>query len=129
MKKIIIIAITFLVSLLCIGYSLLSKDIVKESGEIIYSSVILDSSFKIKIILNEEEKVIRVTALNEEAKELIKDSFKDNTLNETLDKIIKKISYNDIDVTINTDGDIKKEEVKEILENIFVTYNINGKIM
>lgn len=56
----------------------------KHFDEVITSYVILDINPSIKIELNKDMMVVNVTALNDDAKEIINDNFKEKTFEEKI---------------------------------------------
>lgn len=71
-RDIIIIAVTFIVFFLCLGYHLNSGGEQKSDDTIIDSVITLDFGSIISISLSEEGRALKVTALNESAMNLIK---------------------------------------------------------
>lgn len=128
-RNIIIIAVTFLVFFLCLGYHLNSGGEQKSDDAIIDSVITLDFGSIISISLNEEGHALKVTALNESAMDLIKKDFKNNTLEEVMDKIVKDVTSKDVNITINIEGSIDYQDVKKIVQSSFLKYNINANIM
>lgn len=106
------------------------KELVTEVASIIY----LDINPSIKIELDKNNKVIKVTPLNEDAKKIINDNYEGKEITETI-KLIKtsleKEGFLKTDTTIllNTSGQIKEDTVKTILvTNLNTTTVIIPKI-
>ena len=92
MKKKIIIGVSVLVVIILgiITFLLLNKkEKVKKSIEkfddVTMYTITLDINPSIKIELNKDKKVINVTALNDDAKEVINEDFKEKTFEEEIE--------------------------------------------
>jgi len=127
MKKKIIIPIIGLL-ILIIGTICL----IKYNNRVV-STITIDINPSIEINLNKKEKVVKMKALNEDAKELVNKKYNNKTLDETFNllatDLIEKGYDNNIDVILYTDGNIKEKEVGKQLEFIFGQNNIHTEII
>ena len=133
MKKKIIIGVSILV-ILIIGvllFFLLNK---KESNkpiqkfdDVVAFVVTIDINPSIKIELNKDKKVINVIALNEDAKEVINEDFKEKTFEEEIEILSVNLNNKHLleDATIIVSSEnIKEEELKNIINASFQTKSI-----
>lgn len=136
-KKKIIILITTILVILATFISILlinKKENQKPTFDNIITSVItIDINPSIKIELNKDNLVVNITALNEDAKELIKDNNKGKTLNEVINTITsnikdKEYAKEELVVLVNATGKISSQDVKNIMDNNLnnekITHNI-----
>ena len=138
-KKILITGGILLVILLVVILLFVSIKNNKVNEEVkfdtkIASSITMDINPSIKIELNKDNKVVNIYALNEDAKDIISEDYKEKTL----DDVIKNITDNlknkdyfkeDATIIINVTGSIKSEKVKEIITNTAKNGNINVNIL
>lgn len=97
------------------------KELVTEVASIIY----LDINPSIKIELDKNNKVIKVTPLNEDAKKVTNDNYEGKELTETIKLIITNLEKEgflkaDTTILLNISGQIKEDIVKTI-----ITDNLN----
>lgn len=124
MKKKIIIPIIILILIIgCISFIKLNNRIV--------STITIDINPSIEIGLNKKEKVVKMKALNEDAKEIVNKKYNNKTLEETFNLLAKDLNEkgydNNIDVILYSDGEVK--EVEKKLEFIFGENNIHTQII
>lgn len=105
----------------------------KEKEEVV-STVILDINPSIKIELNKDNEVIKVTALNEDAKDLVNDSYKGinikNAIKEITTKLYDKGYLNgDTTILLNTTGIIKNEMIKELFSEELTLKKVKYEII
>lgn len=109
-KKIIIIGIIILI----IGI-ILSFKIFKEN----YSIITLDINPSIELKVNRKDIVVKTTALNEDANELISDNLKNKNIDEVLtsisNEIIDKINNEDKEyiILLHVEGKLETDKVSE----------------
>lgn len=123
-KKITLIISVVLLSIIIVAsstYTILKNRSNKDQESNTVASIIyLDINPSIKIELDKNNKVIKVTPLNEDAKKITNDNYEGKELTETI-KLIKinleKEGFLKADTTIllNTSGQIKEDTVKTIL--------------
>lgn len=123
-KKITLIISVVLLSIIIVAsstYTILKNRSNKDQESNAVASIIyLDINPSIKIELDKNNKVIKVTPLNEDAKKITNDNYEGKELTETI-KLIKinleKEGFLKADTTIllNTSGQIKEDTVKTIL--------------
>lgn len=98
------------------------------------SSLTMDINPSIKIELNKDNKVVNVYALNEDAKDIISNDYKERTL----DVVIKNITDNlvakdyfkeDATIIINITGSINSENVKELIVDEAKINDVNVNIL
>ena len=124
MKKKIIILI--IVLLLIIGGVCFFVFFNKKPATIIT----LDINPSIEIHLDNDNKVVKVIPLNDDAKVIVTEEFKDKTLDETLNTIFNNVSDkkelfdNHIVVLVNTTGNLDNDAVVKIIDE----YNKNNKL-
>ncbi|MGM9850323.1 MAG: hypothetical protein ACI31V_05460 [Bacilli bacterium] len=127
MKKKIIIPIIGLL-ILIIGTICL----IKFNNRVV-STLTIDINPSIEIDLNRKDKVVRIKALNEDAKEIVNKKYNNKTLDETFNllatDLIEKGYDNNMDVILYADGNIKQKEVGKQLEFIFGQNNIHTEII
>lgn len=140
MKKKFIIGITifFILLLLCALFICLNKNSKKEEknekhfDEVIASYVILDINPSIKIELNKDMMVVNVTALNDDAKEIINDNFKEKTFAEEISILtnsLKEKNYlNDSEIIISLEN-IENQKVEDIINGVFENENISCELI
>lgn len=124
-KKILTISVVLLAIVVVASttYAIMKNKHNKELNESVTevaSIIYLDINPSIKIELDKNNKVIKVTPLNEDAKKITNDNYEGKELTETI-KLIKinleKEGFLKADTTIllNTSGQIKEDTVKTIL--------------
>ena len=128
--KQIIIMISALLVILVMGIGvcyIVTYNKPEEKQEVkkeVASVVILDINPSIKLELDKDNKVISVTALNEDAKEIVSNNLEGKDLNEAVGTItdnLKEKGYAKEEVTIlvNVTGKVTKEEIKTVIEETF----------
>ena len=127
-KKIVIPIIILLVSVIgIIGFILWNNRIV--------STITLDINPSIEINLNKNNKIKKIQALNDDAKEIITNDLKDKTLEETFNLLIINlidkgyVDNNSIEVILYTNGKITKEEVAKQIEFEFGKENVHTEVI
>lgn len=105
----------------------------KEKEEVV-STVILDINPSIKIELNKDNEVIKVTALNEDAKDLVNDSYKGINIKNAIKEITTKLydkGYlkGDTTILLNTTGIIKNEMIKELFSEELTLKKVKYEII
>ena len=140
-KKIILIVgiITVLVLGLLIGSYFIIKNKDKNKNEnnidnVIASSITLDINPSIKIELNKDKLVINLVALNESAKDIVITNYKGSKVDVVIDSITDKLidkgyAKEELLILVGTTGDLKSEEVKEIISNKLTKENISYDII
>lgn len=138
MKKKIIIGLSVLVVIIIgiITFLLLNKTEkvkkpIEKFDDVTMYTITLDINPSIKIELNKDKKVINVTALNDDAKEVINEDFKEKTFEEEIELLSVNLNNKHLleDATIIvTIENMDETEVKDILnksfENKSVTYDL-----
>ena len=134
-KLFIIVPIILVIIIGIIVGTLLCKNKKTESvlDETITSTIIIDINPSIKLELNKDNLVIKMTALNDDAKEFIDDDPKGQKLENVLTNITQKLKEKDLtkdnlDILYNISGTITKEETNKIIESTLqkekVTHNL-----
>lgn len=139
MKKKIIIGVSVLVVIILgiITFLLLNKkEKVKKSIEkfddVTIYTITLDINPSIKIELNKDKKVINVTALNDDAKEVINENFKEKTFEEEIELLSVNLNNKHLleDATIIvTIENMDETEVKDILNKSFETKSVTYDLL
>lgn len=139
MKKKIIIGVSVLVVIILgiITFLLLNKkEKVKKSIEkfddVTMYTITLDINPSIKIELNKDKKVINVTALNDDAKEVINEDFKEKTFEEEIELLSVNLNNKHLleDATIIvTIENMDETEVKDILNKSFETKSVTYDLL
>lgn len=139
MKKKIIIGVSVLVVIILgiITFLLLNKkEKVKKSIEkfddVTMYTITLDINPSIKIELNKDKKVINVTALNDDAKEVINEDFKEKTFEEEIELLSVNLNNKHLleDATIIvTIENVDETEVKDILNKSFETKSVTYDLL
>lgn len=138
MKKKIIIGVSVLVVIILgiITFLLLNKTEkvkkpIEKFDDVTVYTITLDINPSIKIELNKDKRVINVTALNDDAKEVINEDFKEKTFEEEIELLSVNLNNKHLleDATIIvTIENMDETEVKDILnksfENKSVTYDL-----
>lgn len=138
MKKKIIIGVSVLVVIILgiITFLLLNKKEkvkkpIEKFDDVTVYTITLDINPSIKIELNKDKRVINVTALNDDAKEVINEDFKEKTFEEEIELLSVNLNNKHLleDATIIvTIENMDETEVKDILnksfENKSVTYDL-----
>lgn len=124
-NKIIIPIIVVLVLIIGIIYNFINNRVV--------STITIDINPSIEINLNKKEKVVKVKALNEDAKELVNKKYNKKTLEETFEllvtELIDKGYDNNMNVILYADGKVKDEDVAKKVEFIFGKKDIHTEII
>lgn len=135
-KKVFIIATVVLTLLIIISlFLILNKNNKKvEVERKIASTIIMDINPSIKLELDENNIVINVVALNDDASEIISDDIKDKDLKTAIDIINNKLIETEfvkeeVAILINVDGKVSSSEVKEIISENFKEKNKNAQII
>lgn len=131
-KKVVIgVSIVVLFVLVCLGIYFMTKkdndeDVTKNNEEEkiagVVSSVTLDINPSLRLDLDENEKVINVIPLNSDANDVIPRDFKNKDLKEVIGDIAgnliqKGYASDELVILLSTEGEIKEEDVKNILDN------------
>lgn len=123
-KKITLIISVVLLSIIIVAsstYTILKNRSNKDQESNAVASIIyLDINPSIKIELDKNNKVIKVTPLNEDAKKITNDNYEGKELTETIKLIKKNLEKEgflkaDTTILLNTSGQIKEDTVKTIL--------------
>ena len=130
MKKKIIIPICIVIVLLVIGVTviLLTRN---KSATIIN----IEINPSIELHLDKKDKVLKVVPLNKDAKELIKNDYKGNTIEEfftDLAKELKNTEYvndNNLVLLVNSEGRLKTEDVSKTIEFEIGKQEIHAEII
>ena len=136
-KKLIIIVPVILVIIIGIiaGILLCKKPKTNNAlDETITSTIIIDINPSIKLELNKDDLVIKMTALNEDAKEFIDNDSKGKKLENVLTNLTQKLKEKDLtkdnlDILYNISGTITKEETNKIIENALQKENITHNLI
>lgn len=130
MKKKIIISIIICLILLTgiLGFIIWNNKTV--------STITLDINPSIEIKLNRKEQVKSITALNDDAKEIIDNKIKGKSLEDTFEILITNLiekgyieERKNIDVVLYVDGSISNEKVSEKIEFEFGKKNVHSEII
>ena len=139
MKKKIIIGVSVLVVIIIgiITFLLLNKKEkvkkpIEKFDDVIVYTITLDINPSIKIELNKDKKVINVTALNDDAKEVINEDFKEKTFEEEIELLSINLNNKHLleDATIIvTIENMDETEVKNILNKSFETKSVTYDLL
>lgn len=139
MKKKIIIVVSVLVVIIIsiITFLLLNKKEkvkkpIEKFDDVTVYTITLDINTSIKIELNKEKKVINVTALNDDAKEVINEDFKEKTFEEEIELLSINLNNKHLleDATIIvTIENMDETEVKDILNKSFETKSVTYDLL
>lgn len=139
MKKKIIIVVSVLVVIIIgiITFLLLNKKEkvkkpIEKFDDVIMYTITLDINPSIKIELNKDKKVINVTALNDDAKEVINEDFKEKTFEEEIELLSINLNNKHLleDATIIvTIENMDETEVKNILNKSFETKSVTYDLL
>lgn len=139
MKKKIIIVVSVLVVIIIgiITFLLLNKKEkvkkpIEKFDDVIMYTITLDINPSIKIELNKDKKVINVTALNDDAKEVINEDFKEKTFEEEIELLSINLNNKHLleDATIIvTIENMDETEVKDILNKSFETKSVTYDLL
>ena len=139
MKKKIIIGVSVLIVIIIgiVTFLLLNrKEKVKEPttkfDDVVIYKVTLDNNPSIKIELNKDKKVVNVTPLNDDAKEIINEDFKEKTFEEEIELLSIKLNEKHLlkDATIIvTIENMDETEVKDILNKAFETKSVTYDLL
>ncbi len=125
-KKIIIPVVICILVIMCVVVFLLLN---RKTGTVIT----LDINPSIEIVLDKDENIISISALNEDAKDIVAIDFNNKTLDDVFGSIVDKLidneltSDNSVDVIIYSKGDMKGSKVAEKLEFNFGQKNIHAE--
>lgn len=118
-KKVFIgVGLVILIGLLVCAYLFLFK-------KNIVSTITLDINPSVKINLDKKNKVVRVDALNEDAKKVVSKDMKGKSINDTIKMLVDNVKNNGfadddkIEILMYTTGDINHGDVIESLHNSF----------
>ena len=118
MKKKIIIIITCLIIIAgVITFILLNNRVA--------SIITMDINPSIEINLDKEEKVIKVKAINDDAKSIVSNEYNNKTLEEALTLLVTNlisenyVEDNNVDIILHTEGNIKIEDITQKIEFTF----------
>lgn len=139
MKKKIIIGVSVLVVIILgiITFLLLNKKEkvkkpIEKFDDVTMYTITLDINPSIKIELNKDKKVINVTALNDDAKEVINENFKEKTFEEEIELLSVNLNNKHLleDATIIvTIENMDETEVKDILNKSFETKSVTYDLL
>ncbi len=139
MKKKIIIGLSVLVVIIIgiITFLLLNKTEkvkkpIEKFDDVTMYTITLDINPSIKIELNKDKKVINVTALNDDAKEVINEDFKEKTFEEEIELLSVNLNNKHLleDATIIvTIENMDETEVKDILNKSFETKSVTYDLL
>ena len=139
MKKKIIIGVSVLVVIIIgiITFLLLNKKEkvkkpIEKFDDVTMYTITLDINPSIKIELNKDKKVINVTALNDDAKEVINEDFKEKTFEEEIELLSVNLNNKHLleDATIIvTIENMDETEVKDILNKSFETKSVTYDLL
>ena len=139
MKKKIIIGVSVLVVIIIgiITFLLLNKKEkvikpIEKFDDVTVYTITLDINPSIKIELNKDKKVINVTALNDDAKEVINEDFKEKTFEEEIELLSVNLNNKHLleDATIIvTIENMDETEVKDILNKAFETKSVTYDLL
>lgn len=139
MKKKIIIGVSVLVVIILgiITFLLLNKKEkvkkpIEKFDDVTMYTITLDINPSIKIELNKDKKVINVTALNDDAKEVINEDFKEKTFEEEIELLSVNLNNKHLlkDATIIvTIENMDETEVKDILNKAFETKSVTYDLL
>ena len=99
-----------------------------------YTIITLDINPSIEITINKNKQVKKVVPLNNDAKIVLKESYKGKSLTNTLDSIVKELIKKEIinevsDVIFYTTGNIKSKIIKQDIINSFNNNDIGVNII
>lgn len=139
MKKKIIIGVSVLVVIIIgiVTFLLLNKKEkvkmpIEKFDDVTIYTITLDINPSIKIELNIDKKVINVTPLNDDAKEIINEDFKEKTFEEEIELLSIKLNEKHLleDATIIvTIENMDEAEVKDILNKSFETKSVTYDLL
>ena len=100
----------------------------------VVSSLTMDINPSIKLELNKDDKVVNVYALNEDAKDIISNDYKEKNIDDVIKNITdslvaKEYFKEDTTIIINVTGNIKSETVKEIIMKEAKINDVNVNIL
>ena len=130
MKSKIIISSMIIAIGLLLGISFLMN-----KSEKVISTITLDINPSIKIELNKNNKVLKITALNDDAKKIVNLSKGSTSLEETIEKLsenLAKTEYakdDNISVLININGEIEASEIENLVASSFIKSKMNPNII
>ena len=125
-KSIILVLFTLVLLLAIIGFIFLKNKAV--------STITLDINPSIEISLDKEEQVIKIKALNNDAKSIVGKEYNNKTIDETFELLVKKLIDNDyindnnVEIILYVDGIIKTEDVTKKIEFIFGKEEIHTEL-
>ncbi len=130
-KRIIsIISIIFVLIIGVVGFIIINND------EKVVSTITLDINPSIEIKLNKKEKVVSIIPLNDDAKEIVNDSLKGKTIEETIDSITDNLIEKGyakegelLEVILYTNGDISNEQIIIELTSTFKEKRIDSGVI
>lgn len=138
-KKIIIVVcliVVLTIGLLVGSYFITeSKNKKKDNiDDVVASSVTLDINPSIKMELNKDRLVVNLISLNEEAKNIVITNYKGSKVDVVIDSITDKLidkgyAKEELLILVGTTGELKSEEVKEIISNKLNKKNISYDII
>ena len=141
-KKLVIISVIVMTLIVCgIGaYGIISyktprdntKDVEKKKE--IVSTIILDINPSIKIDLDKDNKIINITPLNDDAKDIVPSDLEGKELKEAIveitDKLVEKgYTKEEVVILVNTTGEIKAPEVETVIKDTFVAKEIEVSVI
>lgn len=139
MKKKIIIGVSVLVVIIIgiVTFLLLNrkekvKKPIEKFDDVTMYTITLDINPSIKIELNKDKKVINVTPLNDDAKEIINEDFKEKTFEEEIELLSVNLNNKHLleDATvIVTIEKMNETEVKDILNKAFETKSVTYDLL
>lgn len=101
----------------------------------VVSIITMDINPSIQINLNKNNEVVNVIALNDDAKDIVNNNFKNKTLDETFEQLITKIidkgyvTDNNVDVILHTEGNIINNDVVDKVEFIFGKQDVHTEVI
>lgn len=100
----------------------------------VVASVYLEVNPSIRIDLDSDKKVIDVVALNEDAKEIIRDSYRGTELDYVISRITNELEEKGYTrdafvILVGATGDIELSEVENLINEEYANRKLNGTVM
>ena len=98
-----------------------------------YSTIYLEINPSIEIKVDNNENVVSVKALNDDAKDIVNSSFEGKALNDLMDNIVNKIieygyvSDNSVTLLMHVSGKLEDTDIADRIKGSFIEKDINAK--
>ena len=95
----------------------------------VVSTITMDINPSIKVIINKDNKVIDVIALNEDAKGIISDEFKEKSVSDVIIKLTSNLLVNnyfkdDATIILNVEGEVSSDDIKNVISDTLKKDNV-----